>query len=76
MRTAVRASEKIRRLGVKTVADLTGRDVAVVYRWLKRLDVGETISARAMRELTERTAATAFPILWADLAPCSDRQAA
>jgi transposase-like protein len=65
----VEAARKIRALGIKEVAHLTGRSTSIVYRWLKTLDAGRPISARGAMQLINRTAQTEAPIDWMDFAP-------
>lgn len=64
------AHQKIHAIGEKRVAELTGRSLSVVYRWVKALKAGGTIGSAAMRLLVERTADLgAHAIAWGDFEP-------
>lgn len=52
--------------GMKRLAELSGVDLATVYRWKARIESGTGVSDPKKRALIKATAASEHAIVWAD----------
>lgn len=70
------AAEKMMAFGMKALAERTGRDLSIIYRWRKALLDGRGVSDGNKQLLIDATRESDQAIAWSDFAPRQMAEAA